>query len=299
MCGHVGMAGAIDYKLESMFRDMLTMDTVRGPHSTGVAIVDKDGSVVVSKKVGPPANLFDSKSFTKDMSGVNNVLLGHNRYATNGKINEVNAHPFHIGDIVGGHNGTMKTWHNLKDHTHFDVDSECIVNSINEIGINKTVSLLNGSFALVWWDQNSNTINLVRNSERDMWVAHTDDEKTFIWASEDWMIEAAAERNTVDITGISKLTELMHFSLEIKLGVGANLSKLPMAKARKVEEYIGGVFNHHGARDNKKKSSPSLGAGNPTKTTKKVSSANQMIHSTHQRVGRMERMNMLALRMLT
>src|SRR3546814_8848521 len=77
-------------------------------------------------------------------SEANNVyqslaFVGHNRFATKGKVNDLNAHPFHYGNIVGAHNGTLEksSWDALdkKLGEDTDVDSQAIITSIATFGI--------------------------------------------------------------------------------------------------------------------------------------------------------------------
>jgi hypothetical protein len=52
MCGLVGTASVTNLTAaeKKMFAQLLCIDTLRGPHSTGVIVVDKDDEVSVTKR---------------------------------------------------------------------------------------------------------------------------------------------------------------------------------------------------------------------------------------------------------
>lgn len=194
MCGLVGVAGVLTQKDKDAFRTLLVLDTLRGPHSTGVAAVDKDGEWGLAKKKGNSWDLFDSREYNSVMSQLSYVLIGHNRYATKGRINNINAHPFEFQHVVGAHNGTIRKQQNLIDHKEFEVDSENIYHSINEIGLEDTLAVLDGAYALTYWDKRTEDLVLLRNSERPLCYTFSEDGKTLYWASEEWMLNVALSR---------------------------------------------------------------------------------------------------------
>lgn len=196
MCGLVGIAGKLEYRDEATMKRLLLFDFFRGPDSTGFAALRKDGSVKLAKMASHPIDFFDSKKFQEALSGhTSSVFLGHNRLATRGAVNGFNAHPYQFGHIVGAHNGSLdKSSHEaLQDAVgeKFEVDSQAIFAAIEKLGIEETVPLLQGAWALTWFDLKEGTLNFLRNKERPFWYSY---EKTFskiFWASEWPMIEAA------------------------------------------------------------------------------------------------------------
>ncbi|MSE24831.1 hypothetical protein GKC32_10305, partial [Lactobacillus curvatus] len=72
------------------------------------------------------------------------VLMGHNRWATKGKINERNAHPFEHDHIIGAHNGTLRNQHLLPNHLDFEVDSDNIFHAMSTIGVDATIAKTSG-----------------------------------------------------------------------------------------------------------------------------------------------------------
>lgn len=209
MCGLVGVIGDIGYADKKMFDYMLKLDVVRGPHSTGVARINKKTGVVdMVKAVGTTWDLIESKpdeyynnKTTTNLDGDFTALIGHNRWATVGKINEDNAHPFASGPITGCHNGTLEQFslRKLDDYQHYGTDSECIIFNIEVKGAAETIAKLSGAWALTWFNSDTNSFNVVRNKERPLYFAHSACGKTLYYASEHWMIYQAAEKYRIKL----------------------------------------------------------------------------------------------------
>ena len=199
MCGLVGIAGDVDIPKEKMFKDMLTVDVLRGSHSTGVASADKQRGYTWAKSVSPPSDALQLKSF-KDVFLSNNILLmGHNRHATTGSVTSGNAHPFEHDDVIGMHNGTLINWRLLKDSKDFEVDSDCLFYNIAKRGVEETFATLTGAWAVTWYDGRDHTLNMMRNNERPLHYIMGEGGKTMYWGSEPWMIRGCASRNNIKL----------------------------------------------------------------------------------------------------
>lgn len=218
MCGIVLMGckypGARDVDL---FEQLLFADTFRGPHSTGVhslfQLEDK-GPVITEtqkKQLDGPAfiasNLWPLVSERRVPGATANSVLikrpfcmiGHNRWATKGGINDANAHPFTHGHITMVHNGTLRNQALLPDHAKFEVDSDNVAYALSVWGVEKTVQNLNGAFTLIWHDANLQTVNIIRNSERPFHLARTSAGDWF-GASEESMLKWILSRQKVPVT---------------------------------------------------------------------------------------------------
>ena len=199
MCGLVGFIGPAISKNDDIFADLLFLDTVRGKDSTGVTCVAVDGSTTSFKALGLPDNLFQDKDFRKALLRQNNIVMGHNRFATKGNVNEANAHPFTHGRITGMHNGTLVGDWRLDNYQDFDTDSEAIMYNIAKDGIEETYKKIEGAAALSYYDDEEQTLNLITNGRRPLYLATLKDRPGMFYASEQWMLNAAITRNEIAV----------------------------------------------------------------------------------------------------
>ncbi len=199
------MAGDLSGAWKDVFAELLLCDVVRGPHSTGIGLVTRRDTFDVIKRPGHPFNLFESQEYDDAMGFKHSykVIIGHNRFATIGEKSEANAHPFAFKNIVGAHNGTLDKWiikdlHNAAD---FGTDSEAIFATINQLGIDKTIPLISGAWALTWYDVRDDTLNFLRNDKRPLTYCYSEDRCTLIWASEMEMLKYVMARRNKKIFG--------------------------------------------------------------------------------------------------
>lgn len=201
MCGHVGMAGKLVTKDEKMMDRLLFLDYFRGPDATGFFSVNGNTrGIQVSKIASGPWDLWEQPKYKAARVGYSSsVFAGHNRLATKGnKGSAFNAHPYQYENIVGAHNGTLSdtTWRRIEEaiDEKFPVDSMALINSIDKLGIDKTIEMMReagdekatcpDAYALVWYNQEENTLNFLRNKERPLWYAFDKDFDRIIWSSE-------------------------------------------------------------------------------------------------------------------
>ena len=109
MCGIVGYIGEKEKK--RIILNGLKELEYRGYDSAGMAVL-KDDDITHFKAVGKLKNLEEkTKNFTSNGFG---LAIGHTRWATHGKPNEINAHP-HLGEysyVI--HNGIIENHQELK-----------------------------------------------------------------------------------------------------------------------------------------------------------------------------------------
>lgn len=250
MCGLVGTASTLALTLaqKNIMKQLLYVDALRGAHSTGVYSVQTNNldDVLVKRDVDGPM-FVTSKLWDKATSLANaNVMIGHNRYATKGKINSDNAHPFRCDDVVMVHNGTLQTFHGLKDSTKFDTDSETIAHNLASVGVDEAetvISELHGAFALVWFDRRDRSLNFIRNGERDLYIGHDEKKmaksKVLWWASEKEMLHLCVNRNSVigSVRGVRLLPEMSHYKINLQ---DIHLTTVSVTKYK---EYVAPVTN--------------------------------------------------------
>jgi len=109
MCGIVGYIGA-ENQVDILLDGLKELE-YRGYDSAGVAILEK-GAINHFKAVGKLENLREKTAQFKNQGF--GVGIGHTRWATHGKPNEINAHP-HLGEysfVV--HNGIIENHRELK-----------------------------------------------------------------------------------------------------------------------------------------------------------------------------------------
>ncbi len=157
MCGIVGYVGAKEKK--EILLDGLKELEYRGYDSAGIAVIEGN-NLNSFKAVGKLENLVQkAKDFKADSFGVS---IGHTRWATHGKPNELNAHP-HLGkNSYVVHNGIIENYQELKKEliakgVNFlsQTDTEVIVHLFEQNALDKepfdafksTIDRLDGAYA--------------------------------------------------------------------------------------------------------------------------------------------------------
>ena len=200
MCGLVGVVGKdISYTSNKVFKQLLYVDALRGAHSTGIARNDANNIVSVYKKALNAADFLQLTTTGNMISDLkSDFLMGHNRYATQGAVNDANAHPFTYGNVTLCHNGTLVDQTTLPDHKDFTVDSENIAYAMGLADKPKDViSKLIGAFALTWYNDHEVKFYIVRNDERPMFIAKEKNKDVYFYASEEHMLHLVLQRNGV------------------------------------------------------------------------------------------------------
>lgn len=209
MCGLVGIAGKLEYADEETMRRLLVLDYWRGKDSTGIAAVRHgDKSFHVAKLASHPFDLFDMGKFKSALSAhASQAFIGHNRAATKGMITTFNAHPYVFDDIVGAHNGTLSvaSHKDLEDAVgeKFAVDSQAVIKAISVLGLEETVKLMQGAWALTFYDATDDSLNFIRNDQRPLWYAYSKEHNKLFWASEYQMIDEACRHSKTELSPLT------------------------------------------------------------------------------------------------
>lgn len=218
MCGIIGMVTTLKTKewqsRRTWLEKALFVDTLRGKDSTGIACIPHDvtDDVIIHKKAMNGSDYLDLTRTQKLFYNVDNYrsIIGHNRSATLGEVNNTNAHPFQCGNITLVHNGTMDFWTGLDNS--FDVDSEAICHAMSTRVAKDVLEDLDGAYALVWYDALDHSIHFARNKERPFHFAFSESGDTMLFASEAWMIEHLCP-STIKLGDIFSLVEGKHVTI--------------------------------------------------------------------------------------
>lgn len=215
MCGIVGIIKknnfAINADQKSIFKQLLYSDALRGWDSTGMFTIpySKNEPNIYKEATTPQVLLWKAEQ-QKQYMFVARVLIGHNRSATHGKVDDASAHPFKENHITLVHNGTLWNHKQIKD---VDVDSHAITHLLAENNPQYLIDNLKGSYALTWWNEQEGTLNILRNKERPLSVVETDD--LFIISSELKLTEWICDRNNIKINKIYTINPHTHYFFKL------------------------------------------------------------------------------------
>lgn len=233
MCGIVFAAikaqnGFFSGDLKS-FEEMLYMDALRGPDSTGMACFYTNGEMQLVKDPSEAAFFKFTKNYEDAMKRLikdGKAVIGHNRKKTSGKIDDSSAHPFAIdgGKYLFVHNGTLTNHLTLEKSLNpemvleSDVDSEVLGNILcpldgNKEAIEEALGKVSGAFACVWLDQKAEKMYFLRNKERPLFLAETP--IGYFAASEPGFIYAALSRNRVKVDKCEQIDEDCLYSIDL------------------------------------------------------------------------------------
>lgn len=199
MCGLVGILSksksGFFYKDKTIFLQMLISDMFRGLDSTGCFSVNRFGNLKMIKDASPASyfiNKKETRGFFDKMISESHVMIGHNRKATMGVVEDKNAHPFIEGNVCLVHNGTLTNHYKLADRT---VDSNAVAAHINEHGYKSMLKQIEGAYALIWYNAAEKMVYFCRNAERPLHLVETTD-KIYL-ASEPKMLDWILDRNDI------------------------------------------------------------------------------------------------------
>lgn len=203
MCGIVGVfttrgSGFHRDEIKSLY-NLVIADAARGEDGTGMFWLDENRKRWFWKEAetaGACLNRRLMEGFLDE--GV--LAVCHNRAATIGGNTKAMTHPFHYGDIIGVHNGTVHGWRAQFPQAKAEMDSAAIFEALaatdpDPEAVNEVLKKADtGAYALVWHDMRVNELRMVRNADRPLFVVGTHHAMWF--GSELRMLEWALYRNT-------------------------------------------------------------------------------------------------------
>ena len=173
MCGIIGMISKDEFSSRDLIESLKRLE-YRGYDSAGLAIIDN--SLKSSKSVGEIKNL-ENKI---DSNWKGKIGIAHTRWATHGRVTEVNAHP-HIsndGKIAVVHNGIIENFQEQRKflteqgfNFYSETDTEIIPNTIEYHmrrgydfveAVKRSFNHLEGQYAIVVMHQDENKIIGIR-----------------------------------------------------------------------------------------------------------------------------------------
>ncbi len=109
MCGIIGYVGKDNAK-DIIISGLHALE-YRGYDSSGIAY-NAQNKIKIVKMEGKVSNL---ENKLKDINDLPHTAIGHTRWATHGKPNEVNAHPHKVGNTTLVHNGIIENYLSIKN----------------------------------------------------------------------------------------------------------------------------------------------------------------------------------------
>jgi len=165
MCGIVAYIGTKE-AYPMLIKGLQRLE-YRGYDSAGIAL--QNGTLNIYKKKGKVAEL---EAFTQDKNTQGTVGIGHTRWATHGKPDDINAHPHTSGNgrLALIHNGIIENYAVLKNalinlgHIFIsETDTEVLVHLIEEVqqaenlpleeAVRQALTQVHGAYAIVVMDR--------------------------------------------------------------------------------------------------------------------------------------------------
>src|SRR2546425_3384590 len=116
MCGIIGYVGPQGTDVTTILLDGLSKLEYRGYDSAGIAVLTPEGNLEVRRKAGKLANLVASVKDDSEVHEKSSLGIGHTRWATHGRPNDVNAHPHFdcTETLTVVHNGIIENYAELR-----------------------------------------------------------------------------------------------------------------------------------------------------------------------------------------
>ncbi|GCE11158.1 glutamine--fructose-6-phosphate transaminase (isomerizing) [Tengunoibacter tsumagoiensis] len=140
MCGIIGYVGSTGTDVTSILLEGLSRLEYRGYDSAGIAVLTTTGVMALHRRAGKISNLANAVS-NGSRPDAGTVGIGHTRWATHGRPNDINAHPHPdcTGTLTVVHNGIIENYvelrQELKAAGHIfksETDSEVLAHLIEQ-----------------------------------------------------------------------------------------------------------------------------------------------------------------------
>lgn len=217
MCGLIGAFRAKNgfFPANDIGRYLATgllVSTLRGESGTGVGTVGFDYVPFMQKSAEPAWDFLESAKMGRIAKTLQNtrLIMGHTRSPTGtSAVSSKNAHPFYyIKDgtddesILLTHNGHIHNALQLTPNTfNHQVDSAHAAYSILVNGGLDTLKKINGFYVLIWYDQKAKTMNIARNTARELYLARNVEENIIYYASEREILQFALDKAKLPYQG--------------------------------------------------------------------------------------------------
>lgn len=185
--------------LYELFEELAVAMDHRGGHSWGVVQKTNTAEVQIRRGLGKV-----SEAPTID---IHPLVMGHTRYATVGKINLANSHPFQYGNVLGSHNGGIFNADEVaeKRAIGYNVDSMALIDGINR----DDVKGMTGYGAVQWMDMANDHVFLCRMRNGDLeasMVKTACGAKALVWCS-DLAYTRLSARSSVTMKRLPRFNE--------------------------------------------------------------------------------------------
>ena len=228
MCGLFGFVNRdlTKLKLTDLINQSLILNSLRGIDGAGVALVDPKGEVHMYKRPLPGWDLLQLSPTRSIIANCDLPVFGavHNRAGTSGGNKVDTSHPIGYKHITLVHNGSVHSLHSLgADYlTH---DSTAIAMALADKTEKEALELIQGSYALMWYNGEDKTFNVARNDDRPLYAAAVKKSKTLLFGSESGMLLWLAERNDIELASVTSLPIAVHTKFSIDPTVKPKASK--------------------------------------------------------------------------
>lgn len=223
MCGIFGVvfssnSGGV-WKDTEAIQNLMYINALRGMDSTGIAMLDNEGGLRLTKAAIPAAEFIETPEWSSIRSQLvsrGKALIGHNRKKTVGSISDETAHPFLIDNRHAFiHNGTLYGHEKL---AKTEVDSEALGMHLTKsegdtTKLSEALYDVFGAYACAWIDKDKEMLYMLRNKDRPLsigkWIGG------WAFCSEPGFLQLAFGRHGLPVSEVKEvpLNTLVSFDL--------------------------------------------------------------------------------------